>query len=129
MAHIPTGFRYTTEHEYLQATDDPEIFRVGITDYAQSELGDIVYIELPEPGDAFVEMEPFGTIEAVKAVSDLFCPVTGEIVAVNEALDASPELVNSDPYEEGWMVMLRVEDPSEVDDLLDHATYAEHIEK
>jgi len=127
MSHIPDGLKYTEEHEYLKETDEPDVFLVGITDYAQGELGDVVYVELPEPGESFAPMETFGTIEAVKAVSDLYCPVAGEVVDVNEALDDDPSLVNTDPYGEGWMISLRVDDPGEVDELMDVAGYAEHI--
>lgn len=127
MSEIPDGLRYTTEHEYLKETDEPDVFLVGITDYAQGELGDVVYVELPEPGDAFAEMDSFGMIEAVKAVSDLYCPVSGEIVAINDTLDDDPGLVNSDPYGEGWMIQLRVDDPTEVERLMDGASYGAHI--
>ena len=127
MSEIPEGLKYTTEHEYLRQTDDADVFHVGITDYAQGELGDVVYVELPEPGEAFAPMETFGAIEAVKAVSDLYCPVAGEVVGVNEALDDDPALANSDPYGDGWMIMLRVDDPGEVEKLLDAAGYGAHI--
>ena len=127
MSHIPDGLKYTEEHEYLKETDEPGVFLVGITDYAQGELGDVVYVELPEPGESFAPMETFGTIEAVKAVSDLYCPVAGEVVDVNDALDDDPSLVNTDPYGEGWMISLRLDDPGEVDELMDVAGYAEHI--
>lgn len=127
MSEIPDGLKYTTEHEYLRKTDDPDVFYVGITDYAQGELGDVVYVELPEPGEVFAPMETFGTIEAVKAVSDLYCPLAGEVVDVNEDLDADPALVNNDPYGEGWMIRLRVEDPEELEDLLDADGYGAHI--
>ncbi len=127
MSHIPDGLKYTEEHEYLKETDEPGVFLVGITDYAQGELGDVVYVELPEPGESFAPMETFGTIEAVKAVSDLYCPVAGEVVDINEALDDDPSLVNTDPYGEGWMISLRVDDPGEVDELMDVGGYAEHI--
>ncbi len=127
MSDIPAGLRYTTEHEYLRESDEPNVYYVGITDYAQGELGDVVYVELPEPGDSFAPMETFGTIEAVKAVSDLYCPLAGEIVGVNEALDDGPELVNTDPYGEGWMIRLRPDDPEEVDRLMDGAGYGTHI--
>lgn len=127
MSQIPDGLKYTEEHEYLKETDEPDVFLVGITDYAQGELGDVVYVELPEPGETFAPMETFGTIEAVKAVSDLYCPVAGEVVDVNDAIDDDPSLVNTDPYGEGWMISLRVDDPGEVDELLDVAGYAEHI--
>ena len=127
MSHIPDGLKYTEEHEYLKETDEPDVFLVGITDFAQGELGDVVYVELPEPGESFAPMETFGTIEAVKAVSDLYCPVAGEVVDINEALDVDPSLVNTDPYGEGWMISLRVDDPGEVDELMDVGGYAEHI--
>ncbi len=127
MSHIPDGLKYTAEHEYLKETDEPDVFLVGITDYAQGELGDVVYVELPVPGESFAPMETFGTIEAVKAVSDLFCPVAGEVVDVNDALDDDPSLVNTDPYGEGWMISLRVDDPDELEELMDVADYAEHI--
>ncbi|MGI9626938.1 MAG: glycine cleavage system protein H, partial [Longimicrobiales bacterium] len=93
MSDIPQGLRYTAEHEYLKSTDEAGVFLVGITDYAQGELGDIVYLELPGTGDSFQGMDTFGTIEAVKAVSDLYCPLNGEVVGVNEALDGDPSLV------------------------------------
>ncbi len=127
MSDIPEGLWYTTEHEYLRESDEPNVYYVGITDYAQGELGDVVYVELPEPGESFAPMETFGTIEAVKAVSDLYCPLAGEIVGVNEALDDDPELVNTDPYGEGWMIRLRPDDPEEVETLMDGAGYGAHI--
>ena len=127
MSEIPDGLRYTTEHEYLKPSDDPDAFYVGVTDYAQGELGDVVYLELPEPGESFETMETFGVIEAVKAVSDLYCPVAGEVLAVNEALDQDPALVNSDPYGEGWLVLLKVDDPNGLAGLLDAAGYEAHL--
>ena len=127
MLEIPTERYYTEEHEYLRRTEEEGIFLVGVTDYAQGELGDVVYVELPAPGATFERMEPFGTIEAVKAVADLYCPVRGEIVEVNEVLHDDPALVNSDPYGEGWMVRLRVLEESDLDDLMDAAGYANHI--
>ena len=123
MSEIPEGLRYTEEHEYLTATDESGVYQIGITDYAQGELGDVVYVELPTVGESFEKKATFGTIEAVKAVSDLFCPVAGEIVAVNESLDDDPSLVNSDPYGAGWMLRLRVGDQATVDTLLDAAAY------
>jgi len=127
MSHIPDGLKYTEEHEYLKETDEREVFLAGIPDYTQGEIGAVVCGELQEPGESFAPMETFGTIEAVKAVSDLYCPVAGEVVDVNEALDDDPSLVNTDPYGEGWMISLRVDDPGEVDELMDVAGYAEHI--
>ena len=127
MSEIPQGLRYTEEHEYLKPADDEGVFTVGITDYAQGELGDVVFVELPAAGESFSRMDTFGTIEAVKAVSDLYCPVGGEIVEVNEALDDDPSLVNSDPYGAGWMVRLKVDDEGELDELLDADGYGEHV--
>jgi glycine cleavage system H protein len=127
MSEIPEGFLYTEEHEYLKATDDEGVYLVGVTDYAQGELGDVVFIELPEPGASFEKMDAFGTIEAVKAVSDLYCPVKAEVVEVNAALDDEPAVVNSDPYGDGWMIKIRVLDPSDLDDLMDSAAYTSHV--
>jgi glycine cleavage system H protein len=127
MSDIPQGLHYTMEHEYLKATSKAGVYVVGITDYAQGELGDVVYVELPSPGDRFEKMETFGTIEAVKAVSDLYCPAGGEIVEVNHALDDDPSLVNSDPYGAGWMIRLRVDDEDDLDGLLDEVGYSGHI--
>ncbi|MDX1494364.1 MAG: glycine cleavage system protein GcvH [Longimicrobiales bacterium] len=127
MSDIPSDLHYTEEHEYLKATDEDGVFAVGVTDYAQGELGDVVFVELPEVGASFGKMDVFGTIEAVKAVSDLYCPLEGEVVAVNEALDDDPSLVNSDPYGDGWMIKLKLADPSEVSSLLSSDSYAEHI--
>ena len=108
MAEIPAELRYTQEHEYVKATDDADVVQIGITDFAQGELGDIVYIELPKVGATYGAHDVFGTVEAVKAVSELFSPLAGEIVAVNERLDGEPSLVNSDPYGDGWMIKMRV---------------------
>ena len=123
MSEIPEGLRYTEEHEYLKATEEDGVYQVGITDYAQGELGDIVFIELPEGGSSFEKMATFGTIEAVKAVSDLYCPLPGEVVTINQALDDDPSLVNSDPYGAGWMILLRLADESALVGLLDAAGY------
>ncbi len=127
MPHIPEGLRYTTEHEYLKEADEAGVYFVGVTDYAQGELGDVVYVELPEPGNTFAAMETFGTIEAVKAVADLYAPLAGEVVGVNAELDDDPALVNSDPYGKGWMIKLRLEHPEEVEELMDEAAYEVHI--
>jgi len=118
MSDIPDALRYTAEHEYVRETDEERVIVIGVTDYAQGELGDVVYIELPSPGDEFSHMEPFGTVEAVKTVSELFCPAAGEIVDVNDQLEADPSLVNSDPYGEGWMIRLRLKPGAELEDLL-----------
>lgn len=127
MSEIPEGFLYTEEHEYLKPTDDEGVYLVGVTDYAQGELGDVVFIELPEPGSAFEKMDAFGTIEAVKAVSDLYCPVKAEVVEINAALDDEPAVVNSDPYGEGWMIKIRVQDSGELDALMDAGAYTDHV--
>lgn len=127
MSDIPAGLQYTDEHEYLRDTEGEGEVLVGITDYAQGELGDIVYVELPQPGDRFTQGDPFGTIEAVKAVSELYSPVTGEVLEVNDNLEQDPALVNSDPYGEGWMIRMRVGDPDQLDTLLSADEYARHI--
>jgi glycine cleavage system H protein len=127
MSDIPSGLLYTPEHEYLRKTDEEGVYTVGITDYAQGELGDVVFIELPAPGDAFEKMESFGTIEAVKAVSDLYCPVNAEVVETNIGLDDDPSLVNSDPYGGGWMISIRVADESDLAGLMDQDAYASHV--
>src|SRR5690606_16413416 len=119
MARVPDDLLYTKEHEYVRRTREEGVVEVGITDYAQGELGDVVFVERPSVGTRFEKMAVFGTIEAVKAVSELFCPVAGEVVAVNEELDAGPQLVNTDPYGDGWMIRLRVSDAAELDELLD----------
>ncbi len=123
MSKFPDGLRYTEEHEYLMATDESGVYQIGITDYAQGELGDVVYVELPMVGEIFEKKATFGTIEAVKAVSDLYCPVAGEIVAVNYSLDDEPSLVNADPYGTCWMIRLRVGDEAVVGALMDAAAY------
>ena len=123
MASVPQDLRYTEEHEYVRQTDEPGVVTVGITEYAQDQLGDVVFVELPAVGVTFERMEVFGTIEAVKAVSELFSPLSGEIVEINDALDANPALINTDPYGEGWMVRIRVSDPAELDGLMDADAY------
>ena len=125
MANIPGDLRYTADHEYVKATDDPNVVTVGITDYAQDQLGDVVFVELPKVGATFGAHDVFGTIEAVKAVSELYSPVAGEVVAVNERLDGEPALVNSDPYGDGWMIRIKVK--GQPSDLLDAAAYNKHI--
>ena len=127
MSEIRSDLHYTEVHEYLKGTDDESIYVIGITDYAQGELGDVVFVELPDTGVMLQKMEVFGTIEAVKAVSDLYSPVEGEVIDINTNLDDDPSLVNSDPYGAGWMIRLRVSDPTEVDELLTSDGYAEHI--
>jgi glycine cleavage system H protein len=118
---VPTDLRYTRDHEWLRLEGDEAT--VGITQYAADQLGDIVFVELPDVGRALEGAKAFGVVESVKAVSDLFAPVTGDVVATNDALTGGPELVNSDPFGAGWMVRIRVADPTELDDLLDAAAY------
>jgi glycine cleavage system H protein len=123
VSDIPQDLQYTEDHEYLKPTGEPGVVYVGVTDYAQGELGDIVFVELPKVGAKFKKHDVFGTIEAVKAVSELYSPVSGEIVAVNDRLDGEPALVNSSPYGDGWMVQMRLTDDSERSALLDAAAY------
>jgi glycine cleavage system H protein len=127
MSKIPADLHYTEEHEYVKLTDDADIVQVGITDYAQGELGDVVYVDLPEVGAKFGRMDVFGTIEAVKAVSELFCPLNGEVTEINEALEGDPSLVNKDPYGDGWMIRLRIRSRTDLDTLLPAADYQQHI--
>jgi glycine cleavage system H protein len=127
MSEIPAELHYTEEHEYVKLTDDAKVVQIGITDYAQGELGDVVYVDLPKQGTTFSRMEVFGTIEAVKAVSELFCPVAGEVVEVNEALEGNPALVNKDPYGEGWMIKLRIRSQSDLKELLSASDYTQHV--
>jgi len=127
MSEIPEGLYYSEEHEYLKPTESEGVYQVGVTDYAQGELGDVVFVELPEVGEGYGYGDTFGTIEAVKAVSDLYSPARGEIVEVNGDLEDDPSLVNSDPYGAGWMVKLKVADPDALGELLDAAAYATHI--
>lgn len=119
--NIPKELYYTKEHEWIAVSDG--IATVGITEYAQGELGDVVFVELPNVGKKINQMEAFGTIEAVKAVSDLFAPVTGEVIEVNGVLADTPETVNRDPYGEGWMIKVKMSNPSEVNSLLTSDAY------
>ncbi len=121
MANIPANLRYTNEHEWIRVEGNEAY--VGITDFAQSELGEIVFVDVNTVGETLGQGEVFGSVEAVKTVSDLNMPVAGEVLELNEALDAQPELVNSDPYGEGWMIRISVADPAELDTLLDAAGY------
>src|SRR5262245_44069009 len=118
---VPTDLRYTKDHEWVRVDGDEAT--VGITEYAARQLGDIVFVELPESGRTLAQFATFGVVESVKAVSDLFAPISGEVASANDALANAPELVNSDPFGEGWMIRLRLANPAEVDDLLDAAAY------
>jgi glycine cleavage system H protein len=126
MSQIPDDLLYSEDHEYLRKNDDGT-YSIGITDYAQGELGDIVFVELPSVGDTFDQKASFGTIEAVKAVSDLYAPVAGEVVEVNEGLDDDPGVVNGDPYGDGWMIRISISDASQLEDLMDAAAYGDHV--
>ena len=118
---VPTDLRYTNDHEWVRA--DGAEATIGITAYAASQLGDIVFVELPDVGRLLEQSAPFGVVESVKAVSDLFAPVGGEVLQANAALGQSPELVNGDPYDAGWMIRVRLTDPGQLDDLLDADAY------
>lgn len=124
---FPDDLKYTEEHEWIRDNGDGTI-TVGITDFAQGELGDIVFVELEPEGEEFDRDEVFGTVEAVKTVSELFCPVSGEIVEINEALEDDPELVNTDPYGKGWMVKVKYSDATELESLLSVEAYKEIVE-
>ncbi|MEV8513587.1 glycine cleavage system protein GcvH [Dactylosporangium sp. NPDC051484] len=121
---IPEDLRYTAEHEWLAPAGEGT-FKVGITHFAQDSLGDIVFVQLPEAGSAYQAGDAIGEVESTKSVSEIYAPVSGEVIAVNAALEGSPELVNSDPYGEGWLVELKVSDPAAVDALLDAKAYGE----
>lgn len=127
MVQIPDDLQYTSDHEWIRHEDD--IIVIGITDYAQDSLGEIVYIELPSEGDEITKGDPFGAVESTKAVSDVYAPVSGDVVEVNELLLDSPETINEDPYGEGWMIKVRPYDPAELDELMDFEEYTEHTEK
>jgi glycine cleavage system H protein len=127
LSNVPDDLVYTTEHEYVARTKDPAVVRVGITDYAQGELGDVVFVTLPNSGDRLDGHQSFGTIEAVKAVSELYAPLAGEVVEANGALENDPAVVNRDPYGAGWMITLRVGNPAELDGLLSPSAYRAHI--
>ena len=123
MSDIPQDLLYTEDHEYVKPAGEPDVVLIGVTDFAQGELGDVVFIELPKVGAKFKKHDVFGTIEAVKAVSELFAPVSGEVLEVNGRLDAEPALVNSSPYGDGWMIRMRLSDESEKAGLLDAKAY------
>ncbi|MEX2328571.1 MAG: glycine cleavage system protein GcvH [Nitriliruptoraceae bacterium] len=118
---VSADLHYTAEHEWVRA--DGELFRIGITDFAQGQLGDVVFVDLPEPGSQIEQGQSFGEVESTKSVSDLYAPITGTVERRNDTLDDRPELVNDDPYGEGWLVVVRAADPAQLDDLLDAAGY------
>lgn len=123
---IPQDLKYSTDHEWVRDLDD-ETVRIGITDHAQDELGDIVFLQMPEPGTAVAPGDAVGEVESTKSVSDIICPVSGTVAARNDALDSTPELVNSDPYGDGWMIEVQLHDRGELSELLDASGYAELI--
>jgi glycine cleavage system H protein len=122
---VPEDLRYTKEHEWVRVAG--EIATIGITDFAQASLGDVVFVELPQVGDELNQNEPFGSVEAVKAVSDLYSPVGGEVSAVNDAVEQDPAVVNRSPYDDGWMIQARLRDPSEMDALMTAQEYTAHV--
>ena len=124
---VPEDLQYTSEHEWISV--EGEMAKVGITDHAQSELGDVVYVELPAPGKSLKAKDSFGTVESVKALSDLYSPISGEVKLVNEALEDAPELVNEDPYGKGWMIQIRLEDPADLEGLMSAEAYLEYLEE
>ena len=127
MSSIPKELRYTKDHEWVRESDDPQVVEVGITDYAQGELGDVVFVDLPKGGASLKSHDVFGTIEAVKAVSELYSPVAGTVVESNKALEQDPALVNRDPYGQGWMVKVKIKDAKELEGLLRADAYAKHV--
>lgn len=122
---FPEELRYTEEHEWVMVED--EVVTIGITDFAQDSLGDVVFVELPEVGTLVEVGKPFGVVESTKAVSDVYAPVSGEVVEVNEELPDTPEVINTSPYEDGWMIKIRFSDKSQIDDLLDAGAYQEFV--
>jgi glycine cleavage system H protein len=127
VSNVPDDLGYTAEHEYVARTDDPAVVKIGITDYAQGELGDVVFVRLPKTGERLDAHQAFGEIEAVKAVSELYSPVAGEVVEINEALDRDSGVVNRDPYGDGWMIKLRVGNSGDLKNLLTAKAYRSHI--
>ena len=127
MSEIPKDLLYTEDHEYLKPAGEPGVVYIGVTDFAQGELGDIVFVELPKVGAKYKKHDVFGTIEAVKAVSELYSPVSGEILEVNKRLDAEPALVNSSPYGDGWMIKMKLADEKEKSGLLDAGAYEKKL--
>jgi glycine cleavage system H protein len=125
MANIPEDLSYTKDHEWVRKTGDRA--RVGITDHAQRQLGEVVYVELPQPGDQFDAADPFGSVESAKAVAEVYMPVSGTLVAVNETLADSPEQINDDPYGDGWFIEIHVSNPAQLDSLLSAANYEQYL--
>lgn len=126
--NIPENLKYTEDHEWLRVEGD-DVAYIGITDHAQNELGDVVYVECETEGEELNKGDAFGTIEAVKTVADMFMPVSGEVLEFNEELDETPETINEDPYEKGWVIKVKLSNPSQVDELMTADQYAKHIEE
>lgn len=124
---FPEELKYTEDHEWILVEDD--VATIGITDFAQEQLGDVVFVELPDEGDTLEAGKTFGVVESVKAVSDVYAPVSGEVIEINEALPDEPETLNTSPYEDGWMIKVKLEDGADLDDLMDAASYQEFVEK
>jgi len=128
MSDIPSDLRYAESHEWV-SQEEEGVVKVGISDHAQEQLGDLVFVELPEEGQTFGRGDACSVVESVKAASDIYCPVSGEIVVVNEALADTPEIVNNDPYGDGWLFSVKLDDPGELDDLMDAEAYKEHLDE
>ena len=123
----PKDNQYSTDHEWISVQDG--VATIGMTDYAQHELGDVVFVDLPEVGDSFEANEPFGSVESVKAVSEIFCPVSGEVIEVNSKLVANPELINESPHERAWMIKIRIANPEELKELMSAELYEEYLQE
>ncbi len=128
MSEIPADLRFAETHEWV-SLEDEGVVKIGITDHAQQQLGDLVFVELPEEGASFVQGDACAVVESVKAASDIYCPVSGEVVAVNELLIDAPETVNNDPYADGWLFSIRLDDPDELESLMDAEAYKDHTEE
>lgn len=127
MSNVPENLQYTSDHEWVTTPSNDGVVRVGITDFAQDALGDVVYVQMPEAGSPVTAADVVGEVESTKSVSDIYAPVTGEVVARNEALEDNPALINSDPYGEGWLLEIKVDDPSTVDELLSSTEYSQQV--
>ena len=128
MSDIPSDLRYAESHEWV-SQEEEGVVKVGVSDHAQEQLGDLVFVELPEEGATFGRGDACSVVESVKAASDIYCPVSGEVVVVNEALADTPEIVNNDPYGDGWLFSVKLDDPSELEDLMDAEAYKEHLDE
>lgn len=128
MSDIPSDLRYADSHEWV-SQEEEGVVKVGISDHAQEQLGDLVFVELPEEGESFSRGDACSVVESVKAASDVYCPVSGEIVVVNEALSDSPEIVNNDPYGDGWLFSVKLDNAAELDELMDADDYREHLDE